>query len=83
MTKQFSYIQMLEEVMDKQNLLSVKLVELQSQQLMLTSKLIFTFDKKQRKAMIDDSKKLDKQIKALTKTLTKINKLSDKLQKVM
>lgn len=83
MTKQFSYIQMLEEVTDKQTLLSVKLVELQSQQLMLTLKLIFTFDKKQRKAMIDDSKKLDKQIKALTKALTKINKLSDKLQKMM
>lgn len=83
MTKQFSYIQMLEEVTDKQTLLSVKLVELQGQQLMLSSKLIFTFDKKQRKEIIDDSKKLDKQINTLTKALKKINKISAKLQKMM
>ena len=50
MTKQFSYIQILEEVTDKQTLLSVKLVELQSQQLMLTAKLIFTFDKKTKES---------------------------------
>lgn len=83
MTKQFSYIQMLKEVTDKQTLLSVKLVELQGQQLMLTSKLILTFDKKQRKEIIDSSKKLDKQINVLTKALKKINKLSAKLQKMM
>jgi hypothetical protein len=83
MTKQFSYIQMLEEVTDKQTLLSAKLIELQSQQLMLTSKLIFTFDKKQRKVIIDGSKKLDKQINAVSKALVKINKLSDKLQRMM
>ena len=33
--------------------------------------------------MIDGSKKLDKQINAVSKALVKINKLSDKLQKMM
>jgi hypothetical protein len=80
MTKQLSYIQILEEATDKQTLLSIKLVELQGQQLMLTSKLIFTFDKKQRKEITKESKKLDKQINVLTKAL---NKLSATLQRVM
>jgi hypothetical protein len=74
---------MLEEVTEKQNLLSIKFIELQGQQLMLTSKLILTFDKKQRKEIIDGSKKLNKQINALSKALKKINKLFAKLQKIM
>lgn len=82
MTKQLTYIQMLEEVTDKQTSLGIKLAELQGQQLMLTSKLLFAFDKKQRKEIMGESKKLDKQINAVAKALEKINKISAKLQKM-
>lgn len=83
MTKQLTYIQMLEEVTDKQTSLGIKLAELQGQQLMLTSKLLFAFDKKQRKEIMGENKKLDKQINAVVKALEKINKISAKLQKMM
>jgi thymidylate synthase ThyX len=81
MTRNFTKLHLLTEMMNKQLVLRAKLAKLQGELLILTSRLMFTADKQQRKTINESISKIKREIRSTTRAFKKAHAACNRLSK--